>query len=268
MRSSTGEDGTRRWTNRRHVRGAVGVLATLCVLQVLSWSGLIPTTMLPSAAQVLADTVGLFGNSEFLLDVAHTMGAWALGLAIATAIGVPLGLLLGSLRVAYEVSSVVVEFLRPIPSVALIPLAILLFGQGTEMKASLAIYACVWPIFFNTLYGVRDVNPISKETARTFRLTPAAILRRVALPHAAPFILTGVRISAAIALIVTISAELLAGSSAGIGAYVLRISSGGGSTSMVFAGTVVAGVLGVLVNSVLQAAERRLFPWKHLEAAA
>ncbi|PWU55516.1 ABC transporter permease [Micromonospora globispora] len=224
--------------------------------------------MLPSAAQVLADTVGLFGNTEFLLDVVATMEAWAIGLAIATAIGVPLGLVLGSLRVAYEVSSVVVEFLRPIPSVALIPLAILLFGQGTEMKASLAIYASVWPIFFNTLYGVRDVNPISKETARTFRLTPFAILRRVALPHAAPFILTGVRISAAIALIVTISAELLAGSSAGIGAYVLRISSGGGSTSMVFAGTVVAGVLGVLVNSVLQAAERRLFPWKHVEKAA
>src|SRR5690606_26463328 len=104
-----------------------------------------------------------------------------------------------------------------IPSVALIPLAILILGQGTDMKVALVIYASVWPILFNTIYGVRDVDPVAKETARTFRLNRFGVLTRVSLPWAAPFAATGIRISAAIALIVTISAELLAGSASGIG---------------------------------------------------
>lgn len=211
---------------------------------------------------MLAATASLLVNPVFLGDIGATVLAWAAGLGIATVVGVGLGLVLGSFRLANEAASAAIEFLRPIPSVALIPVAILVFGQDADMKIALVVYASIWPILFNTIYGVRDVDPIAKETARTFRLSRVAVLTRVSLPSAAPFAFTGIRISAAIALIVAISAELLAGSADGIGAFILRTSSGGGDTALVFGGTIVAGLLGVLVNLLLVGAERLLFRWK------
>lgn len=190
------------------------------------------------------------------------MQAWAIGLAIAVLVGVPAGLLLGSFRLLYEGSRGVIEMLRPIPSVALIPLAVLVLGLSTEMKVALVVYASIWPILFNTLYGVRDIEPVTKETARTFRTSPGELIGRVLLPAAAPFAFTGVRISASIALIVTISAELLAGTPTGIGSFIMRISAAGGDTAVVLAATIIAGVIGVLVNVVLQFIERRTFRWR------
>jgi NitT/TauT family transport system permease protein len=252
----------RRRVNPKVTRGLIGVVVLLVLAELVSRLGIIPENILPPMSRVLADTAALLIDPAFLADVGSTLTAWAIGLGIAIVVAVPLGLILGSFRIAYEASSAVVEFMRPIPSVALIPLAILVFGQNTDMKIALVVYASLWPIFFNTVYGVRDVDPIAKETARTFRLGRIGILARVSLPYAAPLAATGVRISASIALIVTISAELLAGSASGIGAYILRISSGGGETSLVFAGTIVAGLLGVLVNGVLVAIERKIFAWK------
>lgn len=242
----------------------MGIAATLIILETLSRTGVLPATSLPPISVVLTEAFTLLGDAEFLSDIASTMGAWALGLGLAILVAVPLGLLLGSFRIAYQASSAVVELLRPIPSVALIPLAILVFGQGTDMKVALVFYASLWPIFFNTVYGVRDVDPVAKETARTFRMGRLEILGRISLPAAAPFIGTGVRISAAIALIVAISAELLAGSASGIGAFILRTSSGGGDTALVFAGTLIAGLLGVFINGVLVALENRAFAWQKM----
>lgn len=249
-------------TGTRVLRGAIGVAVLLAIVEAGSLMGIVPDAVLPSASRVLAATGALLVDPVFLGDVVATVWAWAVGLTIASVIGVGLGLVLGSFRIANEAASAVIEFLRPIPSVALIPVAILVFGQGADMKIALTIYAAIWPILFNTIYGVRDVDPIAKETARTFRLSRIGILTRVSLPSAAPFAATGIRISAAIALIVTISAELLAGSASGIGAYILRTSSGGGDTAYVFAGTVIAGLLGVLVNLLLVQGERLIFRWK------
>ena len=251
-----------RRVSTKVARGLTGVAVLLVLAESASRFGIVPANILPPVSRVLSDTFGLLVDPEFLGDVGSTLTAWAVGLGMAILVAVPLGLVLGSFRIAYEASSAVVEFMRPIPSVALIPLAILVFGQGTDMKIALVVYASLWPIFFNTVYGVRDVDPVAKETARTFRLSRIGVLARVSLPYAAPLAATGVRISAAIALIVTISAELLAGSASGIGAYILRISSGGGDTSLVFAGTIVAGLIGVVVNLVLVAVERKMFAWK------
>lgn len=246
----------------RILRGVIGVVALLVIMEAISLLGFVPESLLPSASQVIAATASLLVDPVFLSDVGATIWAWAAGLSIAATVGIGLGLVLGSFRIANEAASAAIEFLRPVPSVALIPLAILVLGQGAEMKIALTVYAALWPILFNTIYGVRDVDPIAKETARTFRLSQLGILTRVSLPSAAPFAATGIRISASIALIVTISAELLAGSAQGIGAYILRTSSGGGDTALVFGGTVIAGLLGVLVNMLLVGAERLIFRWK------
>ena len=89
----------------------------------------------------------------------------------------------------------VVEFLRPIPSVALVPLAVLIYGVGLESKVFLAAFASFWPLFVQTLYGVQDVDPVATDTARSFGLGRFERLWRIKLPSAVPYIATGLRIS-------------------------------------------------------------------------
>jgi len=206
-------------------------------------------------------------DPKFLSHVLATLYAWAVGLGLATLISVPIGILIGTSELAYKMSSPVIEFIRPIPSVALIPLGILLWGQGFSMKVVLVAYAATWPILFNTVYGVHDVDPITVQTARCFGLKQSAILRRICLPSAAPFIFTGIRISASIGLIVVIGAELLASADSGIGSYILFVSSNGGQMDSVLAGAAIAGIIGAIINSGLGLMDRRVFGWRYLGAA-
>lgn len=246
----------------RSAQGAIGVIVLVSALELMGRTGIIPPSLLPPPSEVLSQLAVLLTTPAFLADVLATLTGWAIGLSLASVIGVTAGLVLGSSRWAYEASSALIEFLRPIPAVALVPLAILMFGTSTTMKFMLVLYAALWPIMLNTLYGAREIDPVTRETARTFRLTWWETLTKVFLPHAAPFAFTGIRISASIALIVTVSAELLAGTATGIGSFILEVQSGGGSTAQVFAGTIVAGVLGVLVNAALKAVESIIFAWR------
>ena len=222
---------------------------------------IVDPTYLPPASTVVVATGRVLLDPEFLGHVGATLAAWAIGLGVAVAIAVPLGVVLGSWWRSYLASTAAIEFLRPIPSVALIPLAILLLGRGLDMKVLLVAYASVWPILFNTIYGVREVDPLSRDTGRVFGLGRVSVLWRIALPAASPFIATGVRVSAAIALILAISAELIAGGSQGLGVWMLANSQTGVPRELLYAGIVVAGLLGLTINALLAAGERRLFAW-------
>ncbi|WP_316043503.1 ABC transporter permease [Actinomadura sp. CNU-125] len=119
----------------------------------------------------------------------------------------------------------------------------------------------LWPILINTLYALRDVDPVAKETLRSFGFGTPSVLWRVSLPSAAPFIVTGVRIAASVALVVVISTELFAGGWDGIGIYLSDTQSGGGRTDLLLAGAFWAGLLGLLANGLLLAIERIAFRW-------
>jgi NitT/TauT family transport system permease protein len=242
-------------------RAAVGIAGFFGLCEAFTRLELVNPRFLPPASTVLARFLGLFGNTDFLHNVGATLQAWAVGMGFAVALAVPVGIVLGSSNVAYRLSRTVIEFLRPVPAIAIIPLLILLFGQGLRMKAWLIAYAAIWPILFNAIYAVHDVDPVAKDTARAFGCSRFAILRRVALPSAAPFIATGVRISAGIGLLVGISAELIAGGDEGIGAWILVKSFAPGNADIVFAGAVFAAMLGYLLNLVLEGSERWLFGW-------
>lgn len=156
---------------------------------------------------------------------------------------------------------VLVEFLRPIPSVALIPLALLAFGTGSDTKIGLAVFASTWPILFNTIYALAEIDPLQVETARAFGTSRARVVARVALPSAAPFVLTGIRLSAPIALAVVVSVELFAGGTKGIGQFVFEASSGAQNMDQVLAATVFTGLVGYLINAGLEKLHRQLFGW-------
>ena len=152
------------------VRGAIGVVVLFIVLEAVTRAELVTPDYLPPASSILRETFDLLTDPSFLGDVWVTLQACLIGLAIATVVAVPLGLVLGLTEVAYRATVVVIEFLRPIPSVALIPLAILIYGRGLEMKVSLVVFACVWPLLFNTIYGIHSVDPVAVDSARVLGL--------------------------------------------------------------------------------------------------
>jgi NitT/TauT family transport system permease protein len=251
------------WSGRtgRITRGAVGIGVVIAAMELLTRAELVNPRYLPPASTVLITTGVIALDPEFLAAALGTLRAWAVGLGVAMVLAVPLGLLLGSSRRTFLAATTAIDFLRPIPSVALIPLAIILYGRGLNMKAFLIAFASFWPILFNTIYGMREVDPIARDTARVFGLGRLDVLWRISLRSAAPFIYTGIRIAAAIALIVAISTELIAGGSDGIGTWILVRQESGGAREFVYAGTVFAGVLGLVINALLVFGERRLFFW-------
>jgi NitT/TauT family transport system permease protein len=246
----------------RWARGLAGLAAVVAISQVLAVTGTVPREFLPTAADVLARAVRLAGDPVFRAGVVATGRAWAIGLALAVAAGVPVGLLLGSIPSVGTAVQPVLEFLRPIPSVALIPLVSLILGAGLTTEVTLVAYAAVWPVLFNTVYGLQDVDPIPRETLRVFGCSRPEVLWRVSLPAAAPFIATGIRLAAAIGLILAVGTEILAGFGDGLGVVIAQAQQAPDGTVDVLAGMVWAGALGLVVNTLLAAGERRLFPWR------
>jgi NitT/TauT family transport system permease protein len=253
---------------RAALRGVVGALVFFAAAEAFTRLEIVDPRYLPYASTVVERMVELVGDGAFLREVWATLYGWMLALGAAIAIAVPLGILLGSSDMTYRATSAVIEVMRPIPAVALIPLAILVWGSGTITKVILVTYATVWPILYNTIYGVHDVDAVAVESARAFGLPRSAIVRRVVLPSAAPFVLTGVRISASIGLIVIVGTELVAGTATGIGAYILAVGAAGEDVDVVLAGAAIAGLLGVVINMAFGALDRRAFAWAHRGGAA
>jgi NitT/TauT family transport system permease protein len=241
--------------------GAAGVAGLFCVLEVAGRTGLIDPLAFPLASTVVGRAASLVADAEFLSDVASTLSVWALGLLVTVAVAVPAGFLLGSLPRVEGALRPITEFLRPIPSIALIPLALTLFSDRFDMKITLIAYAAAWPVLINTMYGLKDVDPLAKETLRSFGFGRLAVLWRVSLPSTAPFIATGVRLASAIALIVAISVELLGGGSEGIGSFVLETAGDLNPMEYIIAAALWAGVIGVVTNGLFVLAERRAFRW-------
>lgn len=242
-------------------RGLVGLLGFFVVWEVASRAELVPSYYVPPPSVVLPSLGRLLVEADFLLAVVASLLAMAIALTVAIAIAVPAGLILGSVPAVRKSVMVLVEFLRPLPSVALIPLALLAFGTGADTKIGLAVFASLWPILFNTMYALAEIDPLQVETAKAFGTSRPRVVAKVALPSAAPFVLTGIRLSAAIALAVVVSVELFAGGTKGIGQFVFEASSGGQHMDQVLAATVLAGLLGYLINAGLERLHRALFAW-------
>jgi ABC-type nitrate/sulfonate/bicarbonate transport system permease component len=191
--------------------------------------------------------------------IGTTLESYAEGLALAILVGVALGVVLGCSRTLRDASSLVIEFLRPIPGVAIIPIAILFFGLGVPMRRFVIAYAALWPVLINTLYGVRGTDRMLHDVARSSGTSSLGRLTRVTLPAALPGITTGIRVSASIALVVGVTAEFVTGSD-GIGAYMQRQQLAFHLPEL-YAAIVLVGVLGYSINVVLRAAQRRVVFW-------
>jgi ABC-type nitrate/sulfonate/bicarbonate transport system permease component len=237
----------------------VSVLAVLALFEILPRAGILPEAHFPPMSQILGALAAGMVAGAFWIAVGNTLQGWALGLGLALVTAVPLGIVIGSTHLLYRAVRVLIEFLRPVPSVALIPLAILIYGTGLESKVFLAAFASFWQLLMQTIYGVQDVDPVATDTARSFGFSRAWRLWHVTLPSAVPYIATGIRIASAVALILSVTAELVIGS-AGLGREI-NIAHAGANAERMYGLIIATGLLGLALNTAFVHIERRVLRW-------
>lgn len=196
---------------------------------------------------------------RFGSDVLPSLGRLLAGFSIAVVLGVTLGTIIGLQRVVRHLLSPLIEFMRAIPPVALISVAILFFGVGDEMKIFFIALGCVFPVLLNTTDGVASVNQTLLDTAYTYRIRGWRRIRTVILPAALPKTFAGIRTSLAIGLILMVISEMVA-SSNGLGYFIIDAQRSFAIPEM-WAGILLIGALGYLLNLVLGLFERRILRW-------
>ncbi|MCE7481648.1 ABC transporter permease [Microbacterium profundi] len=227
--------------------------------ELLPALGIVRPQDLPPTTVTLRALLELLGEPSLWQAVYDTIYVWGIGLAISTVAGVVLGMLIGHFRPLRRATASTIELLRPIPSVALIPLVVLLFGPRYESALVLVIYASFWQVLVQTIYGAADVDPIVMATARSYRLSAWRRLTTVLWPTALPFVMTGIRLAATVALVLTVTAQLLIGTP-GLGQSI-ALAEAAGATDRLYALVIVTGMLGVAVNVGLRLIERYLLRW-------
>ena len=238
---------------------ALSVAAFLVLWQLVVRAGLISEQDLPAMTTTFSELWSMMHTRSFWTAFGETVRGWALGISIATLLAVPIGILLGSSQFALRSFRVPIEFLRPIPSAALIPLLFLTLGTTLKSEVFLATFGAFWPLLVQTIYGVRDVDPVALDTARSFGVGRFERLYRIKLPSAIPYIATGLRISSSVALILAFTAELFMGTG-GLG-QLMNVAESFGLTVQVYALALATGFLGLAIYVVFAALERRALRW-------
>lgn len=236
----------------------------LPVFVLLAWEGLSragtlsedgfsrPTRFLAAGWKALLD-------GTLLAQTGETFGAAAQGLAIAAALGIAIGAVLGLLRPLERAATLTIDALRPIPSVALIPLSLLIFGFSRSMSAAVAAFACFWPILLVTISAVRGIDPRLIEVGRMLGFSMPGRILKFALPAAIPAIMVGIRVAAGIAIVVTVTTEIVS-NPRGLG-NAMNMAAQGVQPDLAWATLLWIGVVGWLVNWAMLALERRWLGW-------
>ncbi|MFT4296202.1 MAG: ABC transporter permease [Micropruina sp.] len=250
-------DGVGTWA-----QGAAGVLTLAVVWEVSVRTGLLTSSAVPSLSSTLADLFALLLVPGFWVTLGYTLTSAALGLLLALAVAVPFGLALAESAWLRRILGVTVDAVRPIPPIVLLPIAILTLGGGLDLKLVLILQGALWPLLIQTVYGIRTIDPVLLDVARSFRLTIWRRLLQVRLPAAAPIVFSGLRLAASIAFGVSIMTELVGGER-GLGS-ILSIAQSGNNIERVYAITIVTGLVGLLISWAFGRLQHRLVPWQRV----
>ncbi len=237
----------------------IGVVTFVLLLELLTRAEFVPAHHLPPFSAILVELGRELTRPATWAAIGYTLYPWALGLSLSVILAVPIGILLGISTTAYAAFRPVIEFLRPVPPVALIPVAVLVYGNTQGMKVFLIVLGCFWPLLIQSIYGVRDVDPVARDMFKVYRLSGWHRAFHLVLPTALPYIMTGLRIASTIAIILAIGAEIIVGV-AGLGAEINLAQSSSAVTSA-YALVLIAGVLGLLVNLCIRAFQRTVLHW-------
>jgi NitT/TauT family transport system permease protein len=241
------------------VEPIICVIVALAIWEALVRGGVIYRGSLATPTDI-ARALWSDSHDKFLwTSVWMTMKAWGIGMGIVVATAIPLGAALGLSRFVARSTSLTLEFFRAIPSIAALPVLVLLYGIGLKLTVVLIILGALWPLLIQTMYGVQDVDPVARDTARVYGVGTFRRFRLIVAPTAAPYVATGLRLSGVIAMILAIAATLLIGGQ-GLGAAIAEAQQTG-RIPIMFDRIFVAGLLGVLITVVLGSIEARFLRW-------
>jgi ABC-type nitrate/sulfonate/bicarbonate transport system permease component len=239
----------------------VAQVAVIALAVALWWyvSTVSSAESVPSPARTLTELASLLSTGALWTAVGQTATTWLVGIAVCAGVGIPAGLLIGASRLATDSTRLSIDFVRNIPPVALVPLGLLLWGPTRSMVLLLVISGTIWPIVIQSSYASRQTEPQLRDVARVFQLGRRWWLIHIFLPGVTPFVMTGLRVAATICLLLTITGELFGGAP-GVGTQIQNAQVGNDNPQM-YAYVIVAALLGLLVNSLIWAAQRRLLSW-------
>jgi NitT/TauT family transport system permease protein len=218
---------------------------------------LVQPYVLPSPIDVLYSAINIIQSGKLLKNTIDTLFKVFSGLILASVVAIPLGILLGWYQTLEDLASFVISILRPIPPVAWIPFSILWFGIGTVPAVFIIFMGCVFPILVYTIDGVKRTDKVLIESAQTLGANDWNVLKRVILPSTVPYIVSGLKVGVGIALMCTISAEMI-GSSSGLG-YMILTATNLFDTGTTVVGMLVIGLIGLVLDYVFGLAQKRIF---------
>ncbi|MFD9002628.1 ABC transporter permease [Streptomyces sp. NPDC059582] len=254
---------------RRALLRLLFAFALPAVLIALWWAASDGSTNVywPPLRTILRTFPDVWTADRLRTDVLPSVERLAAGYALAAVTGVALGTVIGSYRRVRAVCEPVLEFLRAVPPPVLVPVIMLFAGIGDTMKIVVIASGCVWPVLLNTVEGVRAVDPVMTETARSYGVTGAARLRHLVLRSASPQIFAGLRQALSIGIILMVISEMFAASN-GLGFTIVQFQRGFAIPDM-WTGILVLGLLGFVLSVLFQVVERRALAWYHgLRASA
>jgi NitT/TauT family transport system permease protein/sulfonate transport system permease protein len=242
--------------------GVLLVLALLALWEATARFGIVQSVNWPPFSTVMATLIAGLADGELAPVILSTLWRMARGYAIGCAVGVPLGFAIALSRPVRLALQPTIELLRPIPIPAIIPPLIFLLGLDDRLRLFAIAFATFFPVVLNTIAGVRSVEPIYTQVARTFGVTRWGTLRRVIFPASLPFVLAGLRTSLGLAFVVTVIAEMIVGQE-GVGYYLITMEFAMRAAEM-YAGIIVVTCIAYLLNRGFVAWEARAIRWARL----
>src|SRR5208282_2941025 len=176
------------------VLGAAGIATAICVMELATESGLVQARDVPPSFEIIQTMFQNLSTMTFWDVIGDTMYQFVIGFAITIAIGIPLGLAIGSSDLLWKALRPTIEFLRPVPPVAFLALLLLLYGPTSTSAIILVVFGSIWVLLIQAIYGMRDRDEVMRETARSLRLGWWKRLRSVTLPSVLPYLATGIRL--------------------------------------------------------------------------
>lgn len=240
--------------------GFLSLLTLVMLWEFAARQGFVNRVLLPPPSAIGLSLRDLILDGDVLRPLLHTMGLFVIGYGIACIIGIGIGLWMGCSPFADGLLEPLVELLRPIPKSALVPALFLFLGIGMATMVTIIAFATVFPVLINTYQGVRGIDPVLLDTARTFRCGRWRTVWSVILPGAMPAILTGMKVALSLAIVLTILAEMLAGLD-GLG-FVILDTQRAFQTRQMYAWIAVLAAFGAGVSLLFDKIERLAVPWR------